>query len=123
MRRMSSPASIAAGVTSMSYKLERLNRARAARTDRRGGPVDPEEEKRRRIASLASGEWAQEKPTGSFKMRRGTKFTLLSFGATGALLAIAKKNNPDADMSGAIMMFALVFIGCMIMNYIGRKIK
>lgn len=97
----------------MSYKLERMRRERGEDVGRTGRGLygfSPEEE-RERLTS---------RPRRKL-IDRGMKFTLISFAAIAAALAYAKRTNPDIELRSPIMMFAFVFLGCMIMSIIARR--
>ncbi|MDL2264094.1 hypothetical protein LJC31_05530 [Synergistaceae bacterium OttesenSCG-928-I11] len=84
----------------MSYKRERMRRAyedpsRDLKRDQRQAP----------------------------KRDRGMKFTFLSFAVVAGTMAVMKAINPDIPMRSPIMMFASVFLGCMFMILIARRMK
>ncbi len=54
---------------------------------------------------------------------RGIKFTFLSFAVVAGTMAVMKAINPDLPMRSPVMMFASVFLGCMFMTLIARRMK
>lgn len=57
------------------------------------------------------------------KRERGLKFTFLSFAIVGACMLVLKAVNPDISLTSPVMMFASVFLACIMMTMIARKMK
>ena len=57
------------------------------------------------------------------RRERGMKLTFVSFGVIAGAMAVMKAVNPDVPMRSPIMMFASVFLGCMLMILIARRMK
>ncbi len=57
------------------------------------------------------------------KRDRGMKFTFISFFIVALTMVVMKAVNPDLPMRSPVLMFASVFVACILMMVIARRIK
>lgn len=107
----------------MSYKLERINKSRGTYGTSSAQADEERAQRIQRLAKLAAGTSDEDPRRSRFKRNKGTIFTLLSFGAIGAVLLAARRLNPEIEMGSVISMYGLVFLGCVIMMVVGRRMR